>query len=251
LSIRQITIVGTGLIGVWGFGASNSTGVMGNGLNGVVGTGASNGSGVIGTGGIGVWGKGSNYGVYSYGNFAVQAGYTKSGMAVLPDDRAVLLYSMESPENWYEDFGSGQLHDGIATIALEPTFAQTVSSQVGYHVFVTPNDECEGLYVTHKTPAGFEVHELRKGKSNVTFDYRIVAKRKGLESLRLEEVGRDHDKAEEMRRHLVERASHTPRFPDLAPPEAPNPPVPAAAPAVGVPKPPEPKLPAFPKPSQN
>ncbi len=47
----------------------------------------------------GVYGIGQSYRVYSDGNLAVASGFTKSGMAVLPDDRAVLLYSVESPEN--------------------------------------------------------------------------------------------------------------------------------------------------------
>jgi hypothetical protein len=140
---------------------------------------------------------------------------------VLPDDRAVLLYSVESPENWYEDFGSGQLRGGVATVELEPTFAQTVSPEVGYHVFLTPDGDCEGLYVAQKTPTSFEVRELRGGKSNVAFDYRIVAKQKGLESLRLEEVSHDHDMAEAMRKHLAERPSHVPKLQPLTPLDAP------------------------------
>jgi len=54
-----------------------------------------------------------------------------------------------------------------------------------YHVFVTPKGDCKGLYVANETPAGFEVHELGGGQSNVAFDYRIVAHRKGYENVRL------------------------------------------------------------------
>jgi hypothetical protein len=45
-----------------------------------------------------------------------------------------------------------------------------------YHVFVTPEGDCKGLYVTQKSPAGFVVRELQGGRSTLTFDYRIVAK---------------------------------------------------------------------------
>lgn len=100
----------------------------------------------------------------------------------------VSLYAVQSTENWFEDFGSGQLGRGSATINLEPTFAQTVNTGMDYHVFLTPNGDCKGLYVSNKTAAGFEVRELGGGTSNVAFDYRIVAKRKGYENVRLAEA---------------------------------------------------------------
>ena len=39
--------------------------------------------------------------------------------------------------------------------------------------------------MTRKTPASFEVHELGGGRSNITFDYRILATRRGYEDIRL------------------------------------------------------------------
>jgi hypothetical protein len=97
----------------------------------------------------------------------------------------VALYSVQSPENWFEDFGSGTLSNGAAMIALDPEFAQTVSLAAGYHVFITPNGDCKGLYVSNKTASSFEVRESGAGTSAVTFDYRIVAKRTGYENVRL------------------------------------------------------------------
>jgi hypothetical protein len=119
---------------------------------------------------------------------------------------------MESPENWFEDFGSGELKDGVGTIKLDATFAETISPEMGYHVFVTPNGDCEGLYVAQKTATGFEVRELHAGKSSVAFDYRIVAKRKGLESVRMEEVSNDHETAASIRQFMATRSSNTPRL---------------------------------------
>ncbi len=113
---------------------------------------------------------------------------TGSKSAVVPVDngaRKVALYAIESPQNWFEDFGSGQLSHGSTTIRLESVFAQTVNTGVNYHIYLTPNGECEGLFVSQKTPTSFEVHELHRGTSNVSFDYRIVAERKGYESVRL------------------------------------------------------------------
>ena len=149
----------------------------------------------------------TGWAVLSYGNFIATG--TKSAAVALPDNRSVLLYAVESPENWFEDFGSGQLQNGAATIALDPTFMQTVNP-AGYHVYVTPNGDCEGLYVTQKTATSFEVHELHAGKSSVAFDYRIVARRKGLESLRLEPVSTDPNTAEALRRQISDRSAHSP-----------------------------------------
>ncbi len=186
----------------------------------------------------------------------------------------ISLYAVESPENWFEDFGSGQLSNGVSAIELDPTFVQTISPEAGYHVFLTPNGDCHGLYVANKTVTGFEVRELGGGKSNVAFDYRIVAKRKGLESLRMEQVSNEHDVAEGIRQFIAQRASHLPhlvlhkQFEQPAdasalptPPrfEAPANPAPAivlpprpaipSQPAIQPPKPPVlPKLPQLPAP---
>jgi hypothetical protein len=113
-----------------------------------------------------------------------------SKSAVVPVDngqRQVALYAVEAPQNWFEDFGSGQLAKGTASVTLEPTFAQTVETASGYHVFLTPEGDCRGLYISNKSGVGFEVHELSGGESNVAFDYRIVALRRGYENVRLED----------------------------------------------------------------
>jgi len=101
--------------------------------------------------------------------------------------RQVALHAVESPQNWFEDLGSGRLESGVGRITLEPTFAQTVNTGSDYHVFLTPEGECRGLYVSNKSATGFEVHELGGGQSNVSFSYRIVALRRGYENVRLED----------------------------------------------------------------
>src|SRR5215472_183329 len=109
--------------------------------------------------------------------------------------RQVALYSVQSPQNWFEDFGHGQLRGGTASIRLDGTFAQTVNASSDYHVFLTPEGDCHGLYVTRKTAAGFEVRELGGGQSSVAFDYRIVALRRGSENVRLADVTERSKKA--------------------------------------------------------
>jgi hypothetical protein len=113
---------------------------------------------------------------------------TLGGTARLNSKRQVGIYSVQSPENWIEDFGTGSLFGGVTTINLDPTFARTISGKADYHVFLTPAGECEGLYVASRSPTSFEVRELKRGTSNAQFDYRIVGHRKGLETVRLPEL---------------------------------------------------------------
>ena len=96
------------------------------------------------------------------------------------------LYAVESPENWFEDFGSGKLTDGQVIIELDRIFIETVNTEAPYHVFLTPNGDCTP-YVTQKTSLSFKV--VSHGEQpNCAFDYRVVAKRKGYEQARLEVV---------------------------------------------------------------
>ena len=107
------------------------------------------------------------------------------------------LYGVQSPESWFEDFGSGQLVNGSATLPLDPDFAQLISAD-SYHVFLTPESDCNGLYVSAKSAGSFTVRELRSGTGNsggkpggesgVVFSYRIVARSAELASARLEQV---------------------------------------------------------------
>jgi hypothetical protein len=98
------------------------------------------------------------------------------------------LYAVESPEVWFEDFGSAQLLNGQASVPIEPVFAETVALDRDYHVFLTPLGDCQGLYVAAKHPAAFEVRELGGGMTSLAFDYRIVARRRGFEDVRLESL---------------------------------------------------------------
>ena len=97
-----------------------------------------------------------------------------------------LLYSQESTECWFEDFGKGKLVDGKVIIQIDPLFAQTVNTSVEYHVFLTPQDEPLTLAVANQTAASFEVRG--PAGSNIFFSYRVVAKRRGFENFRLNKM---------------------------------------------------------------
>jgi hypothetical protein len=133
-------------------------------------------------------------------------GQVKTVSATGGGSRMVETYAMQSPENWMEDFGSATLEHGIARVVIDPAFAETVSSNAEYHVFLTANGDSKGLYVTAKSASGFEVHESGGGTSSLSFDYRIVAKRRGLEAQRMVDVTdgfkKDHERmAARIRRH--------------------------------------------------
>ena len=116
---------------------------------------------------------------------------TKSAVLQTADYGQRAVYALESPEVWLEDFGTASLVDGEATVAFDPIFAETVNLEMDYHVFVTPLcQEPVLLFVTAKTDTGFVVKgvTLDNQPSDCAFDYRIVAKRLGVEDLRLEPV---------------------------------------------------------------
>jgi hypothetical protein len=99
--------------------------------------------------------------------------------------RELTTYASQSSTPAVEDFGEGQLVDGRAFVALEQTFATTIDRTAGYMVFITPEGDTRGVYVTQKTAAGFVVRENQGGRSTVPFSYRVVAKPFGSHAARL------------------------------------------------------------------
>ena len=165
--------------GVYGLSTSTAPGVMG------IGHGFSS---------FGVFGASDNGSAGHFqGNVTVTGTFTalgaKSAAVEHPDGSLRRLYCQESPEPWFEDFGTGALAAGRAAIRLDADFAAVVKSD-DYAVFLTPEGDCKGLYVTAKTPAGFEVREIQGGTSAIPFRFRLVAKRKDIPGPRLERVER-------------------------------------------------------------
>jgi hypothetical protein len=79
-----------------------------------------------------------NWAIYGFGN--IGASGTKSAVVPAEDGGHLTLYRMESPECWFEDFGSARLSRGSASVRIDPEFAQTVETNQ-YHVFL----QAEGL----------------------------------------------------------------------------------------------------------
>jgi hypothetical protein len=91
------------------------------------------------------------------------------------------VFCQEAPSAWFEDFGEGQLVNGRAVIAIEPTYRGTVATADAsrpYHVFLTSHSaDVESLAVTQRNADNFVVEANGKGLMSGSFSYRIVASR--------------------------------------------------------------------------
>ena len=116
----------------------------------------------------------------SYDNDLTPAVRTRSASAP-----RVTTYTPHQSLPTTEDFGEAQLVNGQASVPLERTFASTIDASRSYLVFITPLGDCRGLYVASRSPNGFSVRELMNGRTNVAFQYRIVAHPYGDASARL------------------------------------------------------------------
>ncbi len=165
---------GAGGFGCYGFSS------LGHGLVGATGT--AGGSAVVGaTNGV----AGAFAGVF-FGPLLVVGG-PKSAAAPHPDGGHRLLYCVESPESWFEDFGNARLVRGAADIKIDPDFV-TVADTSSYNVFLTPYGDSTGLFVAERTPNGFVVEEHNCGTSEIEFAWRVVAKRKDITGERFAKV---------------------------------------------------------------
>ncbi len=130
--------------------------------------------------------------LYVQGNQTVSG--TKSAAVPHPDGSHRLLYCVESPEAWFEDFGEGTITAGKATVTLDPDFAAVVDTSK-LHVFFTPHDEHHTLHLTARSGGGFSVAAVpstlgaaagtRASDVSGGFTYRVVAKRKDVKADRL------------------------------------------------------------------
>jgi len=120
------------------------------------------------------------------GNFFVVAG-AKSAAVPHADGTHRAVYCVESPESWFEDFGKAKLVSGKTDVKLDPEFAAIVHTD-DYHVFLTAAGASQGLDVVSQDASGFSVQERNKGTGNITFSWRVVAKRKDIAGTRLAKV---------------------------------------------------------------
>jgi hypothetical protein len=116
---------------------------------------------------------------------------TKSAVIRFPDGAHRLLYSLESPESWFEDFGRAKLARGRVKVKLDRKFV-AVADTKDYQVFLTPEGDSHGLFLSAKNGAGFEVREQQIGRtigtSSIAFSYRLVARRKDVKASRFKRI---------------------------------------------------------------
>lgn len=98
------------------------------------------------------------------------------------DHGRITLTCPESPEYWYQDYGSVQLINGKAHVDLDPILAYVivVDKDNPLKVFCTPVDmeDFNGVTIMNRSASGFDIVELNKGKHSGEIDYQIVAKPK-------------------------------------------------------------------------
>lgn len=88
----------------------------------------------------------------------------------------VLAYASQSASATIEDAGEARMFNGVANVMIPSDFAAVIDRSSDYYVFLTPLGDTRGLYVNMKTASGFQVRENERGRTNVAFDYRIVAR---------------------------------------------------------------------------
>lgn len=88
----------------------------------------------------------------------------------------VTAFAAQSTSETIEDFGGARMYNGVANVTISTDFASVIDRADDYYVFLTPLGDTRGLYVSLKTPSGFQVRENERGRTDVAFDYRIVAR---------------------------------------------------------------------------
>jgi hypothetical protein len=172
---------------------AQATSTTGRNYGGFFSSGSDSGNGVFGSAPSG------GYAVYSNGSFRMTTGTfyatpttttwtpNKPATVKLNDGTEVKLFSEESAEIYFTDYGEGSLTNGRTHIELDPVFLQTVTVDAEHpmKVFVQLEADCNGVYVADKTTTGFDIVELHRGISDAAFTYRVVCKRKYYEDERL------------------------------------------------------------------
>lgn len=170
---ESISGFGTAQIGVQGQynGGAWGIGLMGVGFGGAVPT------GFLDFAVVGWSANNSNFSGYFNGNHVIANGTKSASVGTSKGNQ--LLYVTESPEVWFEDMGRGRLVNGQVTIELDKLFLETVfvDDEHPMIVFLQEEGDSNGLFVETGT-SSFTVKEKGNGTSNISFSYKISAKRK-------------------------------------------------------------------------
>jgi hypothetical protein len=107
---------------------------------------------------------------------------TVSEIVPTPNHGRVTLTCPESPEYWYQDYGSVQMVNGFAHVELDAVLAEiiVVDAENPMKVFCTPVEMLyfNGVTIVNQTATGFDIVELNGGNHSGRIDYQIVCKPK-------------------------------------------------------------------------
>ncbi len=94
----------------------------------------------------------------------------------------VTLTCPESPEYWYQDYGTLELVNGQAHVELDPILADIIVVDAGNPIraFFTPQDLLyfNGAAIINQTTTGFDVVELNGGTNSGKIQYQIIVRPK-------------------------------------------------------------------------
>ncbi len=188
-------------------GFNNRAGTAGNpgysvGVQGLANSQNQDGMGVQGlsfstSGGISVGGyfEGASYAgtsyAYAYVGGTINGGGTNRKIIgtgtvseIVPTSNygRVTLTCPESPEYWYQDYGTIELVNGKAHVALDPILTDiiVVDSENPIRAFFTPENmlNYNGVAILNHTASGFDIVELNGGTHSGKLQYQIVVKPK-------------------------------------------------------------------------
>lgn len=127
------------------------------------------------------------------GNFTVYNG-TKNAAQITRDGiRATPAY--ETAENYVGDIGENKTDDdNIAQVAIDPLIYDIGNTEMGYQVFITPYADAR-FWVSEREDLSFTVHSDKPGAS---FGWELKAHRRGYESQRLVDTGKNYEDLKKM-----------------------------------------------------
>lgn len=127
------------------------------------------------------------------GNFTVYNG-TKNAAQITRDGiRATPAY--ETAENYVGDIGESKTgQDNTVEIAIDPLVYDLVNTEMGYQVFITPYADAR-FWVSKREDLSFTVHSDKPGAA---FGWELKAHRRGYESQRLVDTGKNYEDLKKM-----------------------------------------------------
>ncbi|WP_264560502.1 hypothetical protein [Flavobacterium sp. N2270] len=188
--------------GVYAFGTTRANGVAGGrSSNSNSSLDTSIGIGVYG-GVVGGWIKGHEYGMITkgdrYANYSHGKNITNESFIVLDkkiDGSKSISYASTSMNLDIQDKGVGSLSNGTSYVSFDKNYSEIIDSSKPIIVTITPLGENNGVHIVSVDKNGFTIKENNSGKSNVKFNWIVIAEKKSkFEPVSLEILDKNYDK---------------------------------------------------------